>query len=72
MAAGWDLQIGRSARHPGRFRARGSGGPRVQTIKVSEDDRRRIERQRLADDPPANDGVAKRLADLRAGARAEC
>src|SRR5215813_11106244 len=42
-----------------------------QAIEIKEDDGRGIERQELAQCQPADDGVAERLADLRAGAGAD-
>jgi len=38
--------------------ARSAGEQRVQPVEVEEDDRGRIEGQRLADDKPADDRIA--------------
>src|SRR5204862_6479715 len=43
--------------------------PALQPVEVDVDNRRRIERENLRQREPADDGVAERLADLRADAR---
>src|ERR1700722_17722075 len=65
------LPMRNSDRHPRTLAAEAAGEPRIETVKVEEDDRRRVKRQRLAHDQPADDRIAERLADLRAGAGAE-
>jgi hypothetical protein len=45
--------------------------PNAEQIEVQVDDRRREQRQELGDEQAAHDGVAKRLPQLRAVARAE-
>src|ERR1700758_5483562 len=66
----WDRPMRDSSRDPRTVMAI-SAEPRVETVEVEEDDRRRIERQRLADDQAADDGVAERLPDLGSCAGAE-
>ncbi len=46
-----------------------SGAPQPQAIQIQIDDRRRVERQHLADGKAADDRDAERLAQLRAFAR---
>ena len=46
-----------------------SGAPQPQAIEIQVHDRRRVERQHLADDQAADDGDAERLAQLRAFTR---
>ena len=60
-----------SSRDPRGLGARSAGEPTIETVEIEKDDGRRIERQRLADDQPADDRIAERLTDLRAGAGAE-
>src|SRR4051812_23151422 len=50
----------------GRLRSLSSEHPGLQPIEVDVDDRRRIERQDLRQSETADDGVAERLAKLRA------
>src|SRR6516164_5555286 len=65
------LPMRNSDRHPRTLATRTAGEPCVETVEVEEDDRRRVKRQRLADDQPADDRIAERLADLRSRAGAE-
>src|SRR5207249_11314451 len=58
-------------RRPRSLGAISAGEPRVQAVEVEEDDRGRVEGQRLADDQPADDRITERLADFGARARAE-
>src|SRR6266404_6401527 len=67
----WDLPMGDARRRRRSLVARSAGEPRVDTVEVEKDDRRRIEGQRLADDQPADDRIAEWLADLRPSAGAE-
>ena len=62
----WDLTMRASPSNPRTLGANGgTGEPCVEAVEVEEDDRRRVERQRLADDQAADDRIAERLADLR-------
>ena len=45
--------------------------PRLQALHRQIDHRRRVERQQLAEQQPADDGDAERIAQLRAGAAFE-
>src|SRR6516165_2211762 len=67
----WDLALRGPPRDPLSLGARSAGDPSIETVEVEKDDRRRVKRQRLADDQPADDRIAERLADFRAGAGAE-
>src|ERR1700749_2339873 len=74
MACGswWDLPMRASPSNPRTLGANGgTGEPCVETVEVEKDDWRRVKRQRLADDQPADDGVAERLPDFGSGAGAE-
>src|SRR6202035_3892705 len=44
-------------------------GPQAITVEIKIDDRRRVERQNLADEEPADDRDAERTAQLRAFAK---
>ena len=54
-----------------RAQPRADGAPTAQPIERQVDDRRRVEREELRDQQTAEDGVAERLADLRAGSVSE-
>src|SRR5258708_38166357 len=45
--------------------------PVLQAVKIEEHHRRGVKREQLAERKPAHHGIAKRLAQLRAGAVAE-
>src|SRR5262245_40524859 len=45
--------------------------PLLQPVEIEIDDRRRVEREQLAQREAADHGVAKRLAQLRSGAGAK-
>src|SRR5262249_22798676 len=53
------------------FASPSSPRPPGETVEIEEDHRRGVEREQLAHREAADDGVAERLADFRAGARAE-
>jgi hypothetical protein len=60
--------------HRASSAASGKGLPAttaVEAIQIKTDDRRGVERQKLAYQEPAHDGVAERLAQLRGGAVTE-
>ena len=46
--------------------------PHLQAVEVQVDDRRRVQREHLAENQAADDRDAQRQTQLGAGARAEC
>src|SRR5262249_54022133 len=57
----WALPMRTPSRSPRNLEARSAGKPRIEVVKVEKDNRRRIKRQRLADDQPADNRITERL-----------